>query len=166
MSDISDRSVTIRHDLRPGDLGWVVYRQSALYAKEYGWDRTFDVLAAEIALAFFRDHDPARERGWIAERDGERVGCVFLVRESETIARLRLLLVEPPARGLGLGTRLVDECVAFARAAGYRTVRLWTQDILIAARRIYEAVGFRLVHQGPHHSFGHDLVQETWELTL
>jgi DNA-binding MarR family transcriptional regulator/GNAT superfamily N-acetyltransferase len=151
---------------RPGDIGWVIGRHGAIYAQEYSWDATFEALVAEIAAKFIRKFDPERERCWIAEADGERVGCIFLVKVSRTTAKLRLLLVEPAARGLGVGGRLVDECIAFAKAAGYRKITLWTQDILHGARRIYQRAGFRLIKEEQHHSFGHDLNGQYWELRI
>lgn len=151
---------------RTGDMGWIVHRQSVLYAEEYGWDNSYEALISEITAQFIRDFKPGREFCWIAERDGEVVGSVFLVSAGETVAKLRLLYVEPSARGSGLGRRLVDECIAFARAKGYQRLDLWTNDILIAARKIYQATGFQLVHEEPHHSFGHDLIGQTWSLVL
>jgi DNA-binding MarR family transcriptional regulator/GNAT superfamily N-acetyltransferase len=153
---------------QPGDIGWVVNRHGVLYNREYGWDETFEAMVAEIAAAFVRNYDPRRERCWIAEKEGENVGSVFLVKhaDQEGLAKLRLLLVEPHARGLGIGRRLVQECARFARQVGYRKIMLWTNSVLTSARRIYENEGYRLVHQEPHRSFGHDLVGETWELEL
>jgi len=151
---------------RAGDYGWVAERHGALYAAEYGWDETFEGLVASIVGAFAQEHDPRRERGWIAELDGVRVGCVFCVRKTDDVAQLRILLVEPSARGAGVGTKLVNACIDFARAAGYRELVLWTNDVLHAARRVYERAGFRLVDEAPHHAFGHDLVEQNWSLPL
>jgi len=151
---------------RAGDLGWVVARHGALYAQEYGFDQSFEALVAEIVAGFVQHYDPQRERAWIAELDGQNAGSVFLVKKTNEVAKLRLLLLEPAARGHGLGARLVDECVRFARQAGYRQVALWTQSVLLAARHIYAQFGFKLVDSGAHHSFGHDLVEETWLLDL
>lgn len=151
---------------RPGDLRWVVHRHGAVYAAEYGWDETFEFLVAGIVAGYAAGHDPAREAAWIAEVDGQPAGCVFCVRQDDTTAKLRLLLVEPSARGMGIGARLVEECLRFARAAGYQRITLWTQDCLTDARRIYQRAGFSLVSEGRHHSFGHDLVEQTWSRTL
>jgi DNA-binding MarR family transcriptional regulator/GNAT superfamily N-acetyltransferase len=155
--------------LRPhqvGDIGWIAHRQGLLYAREFGWDASFEAMVAEIGARFVREFDPARERAWIAERAGAIFGAVFVVRQSDAVAKLRMLYVEPEARGLGLGRRLVQECIRFARARGYRTLTLWTNDVLVAARRIYADAGFILVAEEAHHSFGKDLVGENWELTL
>lgn len=155
---------------QPGDMGWVIHRHGALYSQEYGYDETFEALVAEIAAKFIRQFDPRRERCWIAEKDGEIVGSVFLVRESaksKTVGKLRLLYVEPSARGLGIGKRLVDECVRFARQAGYKKIVLWTQSELPAARHLYQEAGFRLVEEKKHRSWGRkDLVSEIWQLQL
>ncbi len=150
----------------PGDMGWIVHRQAVLYAREYGWDASYEALIAGIVSRFVENFDAARERCWVAERADEIVGSVFVVRKSDEVAQLRLLYVEPSARGQGIGARLVDECIGFARAAGYARIMLWTNDILVSARRIYQAAGFTLTAEERHHSFGHDLVGQNWERAL
>jgi GNAT superfamily N-acetyltransferase len=155
--------------LRPpalGDIGWIIHRQALLYQREYGWDMRFEVLLAEIFAGMMQQFDPDMERGWVAERGGDVVGSVFVGRESDAVAKLRLLYVEPHARGLGLGRRLVDECIAFARGKAYRRMTLWTNDVLKPARRIYAAVGFRLTSAEAVHAFGQDMISETWDLDL
>ena len=146
----------------PGEYGWVVQRHGALYAQEYGWDETFEALVARIVADFVEHRDPRRENAWIAEVDGEPAGCVFCVKRDEKTAQLRLLLVDPRTRGMGIGTRLVEECLRFARRAGYEEIMLWTNDVLEEARHIYERAGFELVEEERHHSFGHDLVGQNW----
>ncbi|SDN65418.1 bifunctional helix-turn-helix transcriptional regulator/GNAT family N-acetyltransferase [Allokutzneria albata] len=159
--EAKDRTLVLRPP-RVGDYGWVVQRHGELYAREFGWDATFEALVARIVADFVDDHDPAREAGWIAEVDGERVGCVFCMKADDEIAKLRILLVEPSARGTGVGARLVDECVRFARSAGYERITLWTNDVLSAARRIYQRAGFVLEKEEPHRSFGADLNGQYW----
>ena len=156
----------ILREPRAGDLGWVVQVHGELYWREFGWDVRFEGLVADVIAGYVRDHDPARERCWIAERNGQNVGSVFVMRGSDEVARLRLLIVDPSARGLGIGARLVDECIRFSREAGYGTLSLWTNSVLVSARRIYEATGFRLVNTENHNRFGPDLVAETWEMDL
>lgn len=156
-------------DLRPpraGDFGWVVQRNGAVYAAEYGWDSTYEALVARIVAGYIEQHDPARESAWLADLDGEPVGCVFCVRKDDAVAQLRLLLVDPRARGMGIGERLVAECLRFAAGAGYGEIMLWTNDCLTAARRIYERAGFELERQEPHHSFGQDLTGQFWRRRL
>ena len=161
-----ERAPFLLRSHRVGDIGWVISRHGAVYAQEYGWDITFEALVAEITAQFIKSYDAAREHCWIAEVAGEPVGSIFLVRGSDEVAKLRLLLVEKTARGLGVGQALVDQCIRFARAAGYRSITLWTQSILLAARGIYQRCGFRRVAEQTHHSFGVDLVGETWEMEL
>ncbi|MFI2284968.1 bifunctional helix-turn-helix transcriptional regulator/GNAT family N-acetyltransferase [Nocardia beijingensis] len=151
---------------RSGDYGWVIQRHAELYANEYGWDATYEELIVRIVADYLASRDERHERAWIAEADGRPVGSVFCVREDDTTARLRLLLVEPTARGLGVGSALVDECLRFATEAGYREIVLWTNDVLSAARRVYQRAGFELVEQQPHRSWGHDLVGQTWRRSL
>lgn len=164
---VDHRQVLVRRADRPGDLGWVVMAHGEVYNRQFGWNTDFEKLVATIVADFAANHDPARESGWIAEVDGERAGCIFCVAGDEPqVAKLRILLVTPDARGLGLGTRLVERCLQFARDTGYQRVTLWTNDVLTAARKIYEAFGFRLVDEEGHHSFGHDLNGQNWVLDL
>lgn len=168
-TDAGNRRAPAAYVLRdpgPGDIGWMIHRHGTLYAQEYGWNAEFEALAARIAGRFLERFNPVSERCWIAERDGEMVGSVLLVKKSRTVAQLRMLLVEPSARGLGLGSRLVDECIRFARRAGYRKIVLWTNSVLTSARHLYERAGFRRVKTERHRAWGDDLVSETWELKL
>jgi GNAT superfamily N-acetyltransferase len=171
-TDVSTRSngqqarVTIRRLGQPGDLGWVVMAHGEIYAAEFGWDTTFEALVARIVADYATEHDPAREAAWIAEADGRRVGCVLCVAAGERVAKLRVLLVDPSARGLHIGHRLVEACMQFARDAGYTRMQLWTNDVLAAARGIYLRHGFKLIAQEPHHSYGADLVGQTYEAEL
>ena len=153
---------------RSGDMGWIVHRQAVLYHSEFGWNEEYEMLTMRILADFLEGFDPRRERCWIAERDGAVVGSVFVVKhpEREGVARLRMLYVEASARGLGIGARLVRECTGFAREAGYHTLTLWTNSVLVSARRLYQAEGYRLTSETPHHMFGKDLVAQTWDLTL
>jgi DNA-binding MarR family transcriptional regulator/N-acetylglutamate synthase-like GNAT family acetyltransferase len=161
----ADAAVVLRAP-QPGDYAWIVHRHGAQYADEYGWDETFEALVARIVADYAEHHDPKREAAWIAEVDGEPVGCVLCVRKDDATAQLRLLLVDPRARGRGIGGRLIDECLRFARRAGYEQIVLWTNDVLHDARRLYERAGFELVDSGEHHAFGHDLVEQTWSRRL
>jgi len=160
------RSPYVLRPHQPGDMGWVVCRHGALYAQEYGYGENFEALVAEIVAKFLRHFDPKRERCWMAEKDGEIVGSVFLVKVSKRVAKLRLLLVEPKARGMGIGARLIDECIRFARQSGYRKLSLWTQSELESARHLYKKAGFSIVAKKPHKDFGPDSVAETWTLSL
>jgi DNA-binding MarR family transcriptional regulator/GNAT superfamily N-acetyltransferase len=167
-TDPAESPIVIIRDQRPGDIGWAIAAHGELYATEFGLNEEFEALVAMLFARFATHHDPSRERLWIAEVNGERMGCVFVVRNAEDpeVAQLRCLLVDPRGRGLGIGRRLVDECITFARCAGYRAMMLWTNDVLVSARRIYEAAGFTLENEEPHHSFGRDLVGQIWRRDL
>lgn len=162
----SQRQPALIRDHRPGDIGWITHRHGVVYANEYGWGESFEALVAEILVNFIKKHDPSRERLWIAEQDGERVGSVMVVNAGHGVSQLRLLLVEPQARGQGLGKRLIEKCIEFARRKGYRRMKLWTQSNLLAARRLYAQLGWRLVDEKPNPAFGKNLVSEIWELKL
>ncbi|MEV4319152.1 GNAT family N-acetyltransferase [Actinocrispum sp. NPDC049592] len=162
----NDAPLVVRRLGQPGDLGWVVQAHGEIYEEEFGWDTSFEALVAKIVADYATDHDETREAAWIAEVGGDRVGCVFLVAAGEDLAQLRILLVHPKARGRGVGDRLVSTCLDFARDAGYRRITLWTNDVLAAARKIYQRHGFELVDQEDHHSFGHDLTGQNWSRDL
>ncbi len=164
-ADSGENTIILREH-GPGDIGWIIQRHGQIYTDEYGWSSHFETLVAEIAARFLRDFNPACERCWVAELNGANVGCVMLVRKTKTVAQLRLLLVESSARGHGIGARLVTECIEFARASGYRQMRLWTNDVLVSARKIYQAAGFMLVDEEEHSTFGKPLTSQTWELVL
>src|SRR5262245_14238382 len=166
LSDKNGKAECTFRDLVPGDIGWIVHRHALLYAQEYGWDHTFEAMVAKVGSEFIENFDPTCERAWIADINGRSVGSVFLVRKTKTTAKLRLLYVEPDVRGQGIGRRLVETCIAHAGKLGYKRMTLWTNEVLTAARAIYEATGFELVHSEPHRSFGKDLVGETWERAL
>jgi len=151
---------------QPGDMGWVIHRHAVLYHEAYGWDGSFEAMVAEIAKNFLQNFDPQKERCWIVERDGEILGSIFLVKQSDTVAQLRMFYIEPKARGMGLGNRLVQECVQLARQKGYQTIVLETANMLLPARHLYQKAGFQLIHEEARHSFGADIVVETWELEL
>ena len=166
IDDASPPEAFVLRPPRPGDYGWIVHRHGVRYAEEYGWDETMEALVARIVADYVERADHRREAAWIAEIDGEPVGCVLCVRKTDAVAQLRLLLVDPRARGHGIGARLIEECLRFGRRAGYEEITLWTNDVLHDARRLYERAGFVLVESGPHHSFGHDLIEQTWSRRL
>jgi DNA-binding MarR family transcriptional regulator/N-acetylglutamate synthase-like GNAT family acetyltransferase len=166
LGDQSGKADCRFRDLEPGDIGWIVHRHAVLYAREYGWDHTFEAMVAKVGSEFIENFNAKCERAWIAELEGRIVGSVFLVKKSKAVAKLRLLYVEPDVRGRGIGRRLVESCIGHARKVGYERMTLWTNDVLTAARAIYEATGFQLVHSEPHHSFGKELIGETWERDL
>ena len=163
---LTEKAGYVLRPARGGDPGWVVWRHGVLYAREQRYDMRFEAIVAGLVAEFFQRNDAKHERCWIAERDGENIGCVFVFRKSPRVAKLRMLLVEPSARGMGLGARLIEECIRFAREAGYRKMVLWTHKSLTSARRLYKNAGFKLVEAVPNPSFGRKLVDETWEIEL